>query len=130
MCIQPALVVAQFGIDDSEIEVDDEIFIVVGRGMLTNVQVAVEPFVLVGIIDVVVVVQHRHRETLAEAAWTDEEEELVGLLHLLNEPRLIDIVAVVFAYSHEIHHTVGYAFCLFLYHLFFHKPMFQISPQR
>ena len=61
------------------------------------------------------------QKALAEAAGADEEEKLVGPFHFVDEPCLIDIVTVVFADSHEVHHTVGYAFYLLLYLSFLHN---------
>ena len=65
--------------------------------------------------------QHGHGKALAEAAGTDEEEELVGILHLLDEPRLVHIVAVILAHSHEIHHPIWDALCLYSCPFFFHN---------
>ena len=114
-------VIAQIGIDDGKVEVDDEILVVVWRRVLADVEVAVEPFELVGCVDVVVMVQHRQGEALAETARTDEEEVLVGFFHFLDEPGLVDIVAVFLAYGHEVHHAVGYALCLYFCSHFFHS---------
>ena len=76
---------------------------------------------LVCLIDVIVMTEHRHGEALAETAGADEEKVLIGSLHLFYKPCLIDIVAIVFAHSHEVHHTVWYALCLFFYSFFVHN---------
>ena len=89
--------------------------------MLADIQVAVQVLKLIYSIDVVLVVKHRHREALAETARADKEKVLVGFFHLFYKPCLIDIVAVVLAYSHEVHHTVRYALCLFFYRSFVHN---------
>ena len=75
MGIHLVVVIAQVGIDDGEVEIEDEILVVVGGGVLSYVQIPIQLFELVLLVDVVIVVQHRHGETLAEAAGTDEEEE-------------------------------------------------------
>ena len=75
-------------------------------------------------IDVVIMPEHGHGEALAESARADEEEELVGVLHLLDEPCLIDVIAVILPYGNEIHHPVGYAFHLSFSTVSFH---FQVS---
>ena len=41
-----------------------------------------------------------------------KKKYLLAFFHLFYKPCLIDIVAVVLAYSHEVHHTIRYAFCL------------------
>ena len=104
-------VIPQVSVDDGKVKVDDEILVVIRCGVLTDVEVAIEPLKLVSIIDVIVVVQHRHGQALAEASWANEEEELVCSLHFLYKPRLVYIVAVVLADSHEVHHSVRYALC-------------------
>ena len=114
-------VIAQVGIDDGKVEVDDEILVVVWRRVLPDVEVAVEPLELVGCVDVVVMVQHRQGEALAETARTDEEEVLVGFFHFLDEPGLVDVVAVFLAYCLEVHHAVGSALCLYFCSHFFHS---------
>ena len=73
----------------------------VGRWVLAYIQVAIKSFELVSCIDVIVVMEHRHGETLAESARTDKEEVSVGVLNLLYKSGLIDIVIVVFANCHE-----------------------------
>ena len=121
MFIQSIAVVAQVGVDDRKVQVDDEVLVVVGRRVLAYVQVAIKPLESVCTINVVIVMQHGHGKALAEAAGTDEEEELVGILHLLDEPRLVHIVAVILAHSHEIHHPIWDALCLYSYPFFFHN---------
>ena len=119
--IQSTAVIAQFGIDDGKIKVDDEILVAVGRGVLPDIEVAVEPVEPVGGIDIIVVSEHRYGEALAESAGTDEEEVLVGIFHFLYEPCLVDIIAVVLAYGHKIHHSVGYALWCRLFSSIVHK---------
>ena len=121
MCIHRTAVVPQVRIDDGKIEVDYKILVMVGRRMLPYVQVAIQPFEHICIVDVVIVMQHGYGKALAEAARTDEEEELVGVLHLLNEPCLVHIVAVVPAHGDEVHHTIGDAPCLYSCRFFFHN---------
>ena len=118
--IQGTAVVAHVGVDDSKVEVDDEVLVVVGRGMLADVKVAIQPFEPVCRIDVVIMPEHGHGEALSESARADEEEELVGVLHLLDEPCLIDVIAVILPYGNEIHHPVGYAFHLSFSTVSFH----------
>ena len=114
MRIQRTAVIAQVGIHYGKVEIDDKILVVVGRRFFAYIEVAIESLELIGSIDVVIMVQHRHSKALAETSWADEEEELVGSFHFLDKPCLIDIIAIVFAYSHEVHHAVRYALCLFL----------------
>ena len=120
MGIHLVVVIAQVGIDDGEVEIEDEILVVVGGGVLSYVQIPIQLFELVLLVDVVIVVQHRHGETLAETARTDEEEVLVGFFHFLDEPCLVHIVTVILADSHKVHHTIRNAFCLLLACLLFH----------
>ena len=106
-----AAIVAKVCIDDGEVEVDDEILVTIWRRVLTDIEITVEPLELVLLIYVVIVAQHRHGQALAEAAWAYEEEELVCSLHFLNKPRFVNIIAVVLADCHEVHHSVWYALC-------------------
>ena len=119
--VHRSAVIPQLGIDNGKVEEDDEVFVVVGRRVLPDVEVAVKPFELVRRVDVVVMAQHREGEAFAEAARADEEEELVGVFHFLDEPCLVDIITVVLAYGHEVHHAVRYPFGLSFYHCFFHN---------
>ena len=111
MGVQGTAIVAKVCVDDSKVEVYDEILIAIGRRVLTDIEVAIEPLKLVCRVDVVIVSQHRQGQTLAEASWANEEEKLVCSLHFLYKPRLVYIVAVVLADSHEVHHSVRYSLC-------------------
>ena len=124
MRIHGTAVIPEACIDDGEIEVYDEILVVVRCWVLANIEVTIQPFELVGVIDVIIMVQHRQGEALAKAARADEEEELVGFLHFLYKPCLVHIVAVVFAYCHEVHHAIRYAFGCSFHCLFFHNRYF------
>ena len=92
----------------------------VGRGVLANIQITVKLLEQALLIDVVIMAQHRQGEALAETAGTDEEKELVGIFHFLDEPCLVYIVAVVLADSHKVHHAIRDAFRFLLVGLFFH----------
>ena len=92
----------------------------VWRWVLAYIQVAIKSLKLVGRIDVIVVTEHRHGETFAEPSGADEEEVAVGVLYLLNKTCLIDIVIVVFANCHEVHHAVWNAQRLARYAIFIH----------
>ena len=94
-----------------KVEVHDEILVVVWRWVLANIQVAIKSFELICCVDIIIVAQHRHGQTLAKTTWAYEEEELVCSLHFLYKPRLVYIVAVVLADCHEVHHSVWYALC-------------------
>src|SRR5574344_868446 len=121
MRIQRTAIIAQVGIDHRKVEINNEILVVIGCRMLADIQVAIKSLKLISGIDVVIVVQHRQSEALAETTRADKEKELVGLFHFLNKPCLIDIVAVVLANSYEVHHTIRYSLSLFFYILFFHN---------
>ena len=121
MRIQRTAIIAQVSIYHSKVEIYYEILVVVACRVLADIQVAIQSLKLVCLIDVIVMTEHRHGEALAETAGADEEKVLVGSLHLFYKPCLIDIVAVVLAYSHEVHHTVRYALCLFFYRSFVHN---------
>ena len=62
--------------------------------MLPNPQVTKESVEEMGFAYVIVLTQHVHEQRLAEAAWTNEEEIMVGRLYLGDEARLIDIIVV------------------------------------
>lgn len=51
-------------------------------------------------------------EALPEPPWTDKEEKPVCILNLLDKPCLVNVVAVVYYYVHEVHHSVWYPFSL------------------
>ena len=80
--------------------------------MLANIEVAIQSLKLICSVNVVIVVKHGYGEALAETSGADEEKVLVGFFHLFYKPCLIDIVAVVLAYCHEVHHTIGYSLSL------------------
>ena len=103
-----------------KVEFHDKKLVVVGRWVLAYIQVAIKSLKLVSCIDVIVVVEHRHCETLAKTARADKEEVAIGVLNLLNKSSLIDIVIVVFANCHEVHHAVGNAQWLAFYAIFIH----------
>ena len=75
---------------------------------------------MIGPVDIVIVTEHGQSQTLAEATGTDEEKILIRPFHFLDKPCLIDIVIIVLAYSHEVHHSVGDAFYLLLHLAIFH----------
>ena len=60
MSIQRTAVVAKVSIDDGKVQIDDEILVVVGRRVLPNIEISIELLELIGCIDVVIVVKHRH----------------------------------------------------------------------
>ena len=103
-----------------KVEVHDEILVAVGRWVLAYIQVAIKSLKLVSCINVIVVTEHRHGETLAESARADKEEVSVGVFYLFYKSCLIDIVIVVFANCHEVHHAVGNAQWLAFYAIFIH----------
>ena len=99
----------------------DKIFVVIGCRVLADIEVAIQSLKLICGVYVVIVVKHGYGEALAETSGADEEKVLVGFFHFLNKPCLIDIVAVVLAYSYEVHHTIRYSLSFFLYSLCFHN---------
>ena len=107
MCIHRTSVVTQVSIYHCKVEVHDKILVAVGRWILAYRQVTIKSLKLVSCINVIIVMWHRHGETLAESARADKKEVAVGVLNLLNKSSLIDIVIVVFANCHEVHHAVG-----------------------
>ena len=109
MCIHRTSVVAQVGIYHRKVEVHYKILIAVGRWILAYIQVAIKSLKFVSCINVIVVAEHRHGEALAKTARADKEEVAVGVLNLLYKTSLVDIVIVVFANCHEVHHAVGNA---------------------
>ena len=52
--------------------------------------------------------------------WAVKEDILIRLLYLFNKPCLIDIVIIVFADIHEVHHSIRNAlrflFCSYIFH--------------
>ena len=60
MCIQRTAVIAQVGIYHSEVALYYQILVVIGCGMLADIQVAIETVEFVRLIDVIVMTQHRH----------------------------------------------------------------------
>ena len=91
------------------------------RRVLADVEIAIEPLELLLLVDVIIVLQHGDSQALAESAGTDKEEVFVGIFYFLDEPGLIDIVTVVFADGHEVHHPVGDALGLGSCCSFFHN---------
>ena len=89
-----------------KVEVHDEILVAVGRWILAYIKVAIKSFELICCVDIIVVAEHRHGETLAKTARAEKEEVAIGVLNLLYKSSLIDIVIVVFANCHEVHHAV------------------------
>ena len=75
--IQCTAVIAQVGIDHGKVEIDDKILVVVRRWMLADIQVAIESFELILLIDIIIMTEHRHGKALAEAFGADEEKESV-----------------------------------------------------
>ena len=120
MGIQCLTVIAQLSIDDGKVEVDDEILVAVRRRVIADVEPTIKAVKLIRLVDVVVMLQHRDSQALTEPSWTDEEEVAVGILYLLNEPRLVDIVTVIAAHIDEIHHPVwnplAVLACVRIYH--------------
>ena len=83
--------------------------ILISRINRAYIQVAIKSLKLVCRIYVIIVTEHRHGEALAKAAGADKEEVAVGVLNLLYKSSLIDIIIIVFANCHEVHHAVGNA---------------------
>ena len=123
MCIHRTSVVAQVGIYHCKVEVHDKILVAVWRWVLAYIQVAIKSFELICCVDIIVVAEHRHGETLAESARADKEEVTVGVFYLLYKSSLIDIVIVVFANCHEVHHAVGNTQRFYCCILFFHTKL-------
>ena len=121
MRVERAAVVAKLGIDYGKIQVYHKKLVVQGCWVFTYIQVAIKPLKLVGLVDVVVVLEHRHGEAFPESARSNEEKEFIGILHFLNKTGLIHIVAIVFAYGYEVHHAIRYALSLLCYCLLFHN---------
>ena len=85
--------------------------------------VTIKSFELICFVDIIVVAEHRHGETLAESARADKEEVAIGVLNLLYKSSLIDIVLVILANCHEVHHAVGNAYRFYCCILFFHTKL-------
>ena len=77
------------------------------RWMVSDIKSLVEHVELVGIVHVVVMLEHRHRQALAETTRTDKEEEHVGVFYLFDKSCLVDIITVSLPYINEVHHAVG-----------------------
>ena len=58
-------------------------------------------------------------EALPEPSWTDKEEKPVCILNFLDEPCLVNVVAVVSYHVYEVHHSVWYPFSLCHNYIFF-----------
>ena len=121
MSIQRSPVVVEVGIDYGKVEIDDQILIAVGRRILSNIQVAIELLESVSSVDVIVMAQHGQGEALAKSARADKQEVFVSLHHFLYKPCLVDIITIVLADIHEVHHAVRYALCFYLCCLAFHS---------
>ena len=80
--------------------------------MTANVQSSEQFLKAVFLVYVVVVLEHGEGEALAEAARAIEEEKHIGSLHIFYKRCLVYIVAVIFPYVLEIHHSVRYALAI------------------
>ena len=73
------------------------------------------------LVDIIIMSEHRQGEALSKTTWTDEEEEFVSVFHLLDKSRFVNIVAVILADIHEVHHAVRYTAglhsCQCLFHI-------------
>ena len=70
-------------------------------------QVSEELLEVVALVDVVVGAEHTQEDALAEAAWADEEEEIVGVLHHGDVSCLVDKIEVVSSELLEVGYAVG-----------------------
>ena len=61
------------------------------------------------LVDVVVSFEHAQKQTLAEAAWADKEEEVTRQFHPLKEHGFIDQVLVFFPHLLKVGDAVGNA---------------------
>ena len=104
MRIQRLPVAVQFGVDHRKVQSDDQVRVAFGRRMLPDIEVAKPRFEVVFVQHVVVTGQHVHRQTLAEAARTDEEEKLVGSLNGWNKGSFLSQ-----PFAHALLHQRGLA---------------------
>ena len=60
MRIQRTAIIAQVGIYYCKVEIQYEIFVVIGCRVLANIEVAIQSLKLICSVNVVIVVKHRH----------------------------------------------------------------------
>ena len=103
----------QLSVDNRKIELDDKILIVLRCRMLSDIEVAIQMLEFVRLVDVVVMLEHRECEALAESARAYVEKELVGSFYFFDVGCLVHIIAVIVDDCLEVHHAVRYAFRVF-----------------
>ena len=81
MCIQSLAIIVQFAADAGEVEIEHQIAVSLRCGMLADVKAAEEGIELVVGVQVIIVLQHTHRQALAKATGTDKEKELVRFFY-------------------------------------------------
>ena len=78
-------------------------------GMIGDIKALEQLLEVVLLIDVVVGLQHVEEQALAEAARTDEEKKVAGILHPFEEHGLVNQIFMFFSYLLEVGNAVRYA---------------------
>ncbi len=112
---------------------DDEITIMFGRRILTNIKLAKNFIKLVFLVDVIVIFEHGEGKALAETARAYKEEVLIRVFYIFDERSLIYIVAILFYHILKILHTIRYALAIdslssFSYYHSFNPPILKQVP--
>ena len=92
-------------LDAREVEVEDEVLAALVRRVAADVEPAEELLEPVRVVDVVVALEDRAEERLAEAPRT-QEERVARPLQLPDEGRAVNEVAVLRADEREVRHAV------------------------
>ena len=91
---------------------DDEITIMFGSWILTNIKLAKNFIKLVFLVDVIVIFKHGDGKALAESARAYIEEVHIRVFYFLDERSLIYIVAIPFNHILKILHTIRYSLAI------------------
>ena len=93
--------------DHREVEIKDLEIPLLTCGVAGNPQPLEELMKMITLIDIIVGAEHAQEDTLAEAAWAYEEEEVVCVLHQRKIHRLIDEIEVLAPQLLEVRDAVG-----------------------
>ena len=110
--IHAMLVVVQSAYNNGKVEMDDEITIMFGSWILTNIELAKNFIKLVFLVDVIVIFKHGDGKALAESARPYKEEVHIRVFYFLDERSLIYIVAIPFNHILKILHTIRYSLAI------------------
>ena len=112
MHIQSTLIIVYTSIHLGKVKVNYEIFIMLWRRILANVQSTEEGLKLVLLVDVVVMFEHREGEALAKTARANIEEVHIGIFYIFDEWGLVYIVTIPFPNILKVLHAVRYALAI------------------